>query len=193
MLHSLVLKSVEDAVSAVSQLSRPESLLFIEQAAEMISHCFQNGHKVLVAGNGGSLCDAAHFAEECTGVFRTLRPALPVIALTDPGHLTCVGNDLGYEWVFSRGVAAFGKPGDLFIGLTTSGNSANLVHAVEMAHSLEMKTLCFLGKSGGRLKGKGHLELHIEGFTTSDRIQEAHMAALHIIIELVEYHLFQEQ
>jgi D-sedoheptulose 7-phosphate isomerase len=164
----------------------------METAAEMLSDCFRKGNKVLIAGNGGSLCDAAHFAEECTGLFRSLRQALPVIALSEPGHLTCVSNDLGFEWVFARGVEAFGKPDDLFVALTTSGNSLNLVHAVNAARRLGMKTICFLGKTGGKLKGVADLELLIEGFTTSDRIQEAHMAALHILIELVEQQLFAE-
>lgn len=192
-MQTLILKSVQDALGAVAQLQKPESLLFIKEAAEMLSACFQQGNKVIVAGNGGSLCDGAHFAEELTGVFRALRPALPVISLSEPGHITCVGNDLGFDQIFSRGVEAFGKPGDVFVGLTTSGNSPNIVKAIEAAKNQGMGTIAFLGKGGGKLKGVADIELLIDGFKTSDRIQEAHMAAIHIIIEMVEYVLFSKQ
>lgn len=187
-----ILKSVDDAIHAAMQLKKPEALDFMEEAAKMLVKCFEAGNKVVIAGNGGSLCDGAHFAEELTGIFRALRPALPVISLSEPGHLTCVGNDLGFEWVFARGIEAFGKPGDVFVGLTTSGNSLNIIKAFETAERLGMPTMAFLGKRGGKLKGKANLELLIEGFETSDRIQEAHMAAIHIIIEMVEYSMFSQ-
>lgn len=185
-----ILQSVDDAIDAVTQLKRPDALAFMEDAAKMLTRCFKAGNKVIIAGNGGSLCDGAHFAEELTGIFRALRPALPVISLSEPGHLTCVGNDLGFEWVFARGVEAFGKPGDVFVGLTTSGNSPNIIKAFEAAKRLEMPTIAFLGKKGGKLKGMANLELLINGFETSDRIQEAHMASIHIIIEMVEALMF---
>lgn len=188
-----LLKSIDDAVHAVSKLKEPASLAFMHEASKMIAGCFKKGNKILVAGNGGSLCDASHFAEELTGVFRALRPALPAITLSEPGHLTCVGNDLGFEHVFSRGIEAFGKPGDIFIGLTTSGNSPNIVKAFETAQKLELKTIAFLGKNGGKLRGMADLELLIEGFSTSDRIQEAHMAAIHILIEMIENALFSKK
>lgn len=185
-----ILQAVDEGVEAICQLRGAESLLFIERAAELIAFTFTQKRKVLLAGNGGSLCDAAHFAEELTGFFRQKRPALPALALNDPGHLTCVGNDAGFEQVFSRGIEAFGEEGDLFIGLTTSGNSPNIVRAFEVAKDLGLKTIAFLGKGGGRLKGVADLELVIDGFSTSDRIQEAHMTAIHIIIEMVEEILF---
>lgn len=192
-MQKKLLKSVNDAIDAINQLKKPHAMSFMEKSAMMLASCFRKGNKVIVAGNGGSLCDGAHFAEELTGVFRALRPALPVITLSEPGHITCVGNDLGFENVFSRGVEAFGKPGDIFVGLTTSGNSVNIIKAFETAQRLEMGTLAFLGKSGGKLKGIADAELLIEGFATSDRIQEAHMAAIHIIIEMVEYQLFSKE
>lgn len=187
-----LLCSVNHAIEAISQLKQPHALAFIEAAAHQLADCFRKGNKVIVAGNGGSLCDGAHFAEELTGIFRSLRPALPVISLSEPGHITCIGNDLGFEWIFARGIEAFGKPGDVFVGLTTSGNSANLVKAFETAQKLDLNTIAFLGKDGGKLKGVADLELLINGFKTSDRIQEAHMAAIHIIIEMVEYLLFPQ-
>lgn len=192
-LQKHIVESINDCVAATVQLQNQSHLDFIEAAARQIAHCFQTGNKLIIAGNGGSLCDASHFAEELTGVFRGLRRALPAIALSEPGHLTCTGNDLGFEWVFARGVQAYGKPGDIFIGLTTSGNSPNIIKAIEAAKDLDLYTICFLGKEGGKLKGAADLEIIISGFQTSDRIQEAHMAAIHVIIEMVERLLFPGQ
>lgn len=182
--------SIEQAIQAVSLLKTPAGLKFIQDTAQCLSACFSQGNKIILAGNGGSLCDAAHFAEELTGFFRGFRPALPAIALSDPGHITCTGNDIGFDWIFARGVEAYGRPGDAFIGLTTSGNSANIIKAFETAKSKGLKTVAFLGKGGGKLKGFADYEWIVDGFATSDRIQEAHMAAMHIIIELLEYNLF---
>lgn len=192
-MKSTCLQSVKDAIAAITQLEKTESLLFIEEAAIQIATCFIKGNKVIVAGNGGSLCDGAHFAEELTGQFRKPRKALPVISLSDAGHITCVANDYGFESVFSRGVEAYGKPEDIFVGLTTSGNSPNIIKAIETAKELGLYTIAFLGKGGGQLKGVADLELCIDGFSTSDRIQEAHMTAIHIIIEHVENMLFYDQ
>jgi D-sedoheptulose 7-phosphate isomerase len=185
-----ILKSMQSCVEAVQMLSKPQIVEFIEKAAHLIASCFKQGNKILVAGNGGSLCDASHLAEEFTGFFRNKRPALPAIALSDPGHITCTANDLGFEFIFSRGIEAYGKSGDIFIGLTTSGNSPNMIRAFEKAKEQDLYTISFLGKGGGQIKGIADLELLIEGFNTSDRIQEAHMAAIHIIIEMVESLLF---
>lgn len=189
-MKEFILQSVNDAIRAATVLKYPASLAFIEAAAEKIAHCFQTEHKVLIAGNGGSLCDAMHFAEELTGQFRAKRPALPALALADPGHLSCVANDMGFESVFSRGVEAFGQPGDLFVALTTSGNSSNLITAAQVAKERGLFTIAFLGKTGGKMKGLCDLEWVVSGFAYSDRVQEAHMAAIHIIIEMVEQHLF---
>src|SRR5258708_11426170 len=120
---------IESAIEAVTQLREERHILFIEAVAEALAQTFAQGGKVILAGNGGSLCDAAHFAEELTGFFCKKRKALPAIVLSEPGHLTCTANDIGYEWVFSRGVEAHGKPGDLFIGLSTSGRSVSIIRA----------------------------------------------------------------
>lgn len=185
-----IIQAVDKSIEAVSQLRSPYALSFIQKASHKIAECFQNGNKVIIAGNGGSLCDANHFAEELTGFFRKFRPALPAISISEAAHITCTANDLGFEWVFARGVEAYGKPNDLFIGLTTSGNSPNIIKAIEVAQSRGLQTIAFLGKDGGKLKGTADLELIIENFETSDRIQEAHMAAMHIIIQMVEQILF---
>ena len=189
-MQERILKATHDCIRAVSLLQTPAAVEFIQQTASAISHSFKQGGKVLIAGNGGSLCDAMHFAEELTGLFRELRPPLPAMALADPGHITCTANDIGFEWVFARAVQAFGKAEDVFVGLTTSGNSSNIVKAMEIAKAQGLKTVSFLGKTGGKLKGTAHLEWVVDGFKTSDRIQEAHMAAIHIIIEMVEQELF---
>jgi len=191
-MEKQILQSVEDGVRAITFLRDPMSLIFIKEASHLIADCFDKGGKLLIAGNGGSLCDAMHFAEELTGVFREKRRALPAIALSCPGHLTCTANDLGFEGVFSRGVEAYGQEGDIFVALTTSGNSLNLVEAVKVAKQKGLKVISFLGKTGGELKGQSDLEWCIEGFSFSDRIQEAHMAAIHIIIEMVEKRLFHD-
>lgn len=161
------------------------------EASELLVNAFNAGNKVLSAGNGGSLCDAMHFAEEFTGRFRSNRRALPVMALADSSHITCVGNDFGFDEIFARGVQAFGQKGDVFVGLSTSGNSSNIIKAVAAAKEAGMKTILLLGKDGGALKGSADIEFIIPG-TTSDRIQEVHMTILHIMIEGVERLYFPE-
>jgi D-sedoheptulose 7-phosphate isomerase len=187
---ALIQQSVDDAIRSALFLKQEQSILFLEKASEMIADCYRRGGKLIIAGNGGSLCDAMHFAEELTGQFRKKRPALAAIALADPAHLTCVSNDMGFESVFSRGVEAFGKSGDIFVALTTSGNSLNIVRAVESAKLRGLQVISFLGKTGGQMKGLSDLEWIVSGFPFSDRVQEAHMAAIHIIIEAVEFQLW---
>jgi D-sedoheptulose 7-phosphate isomerase len=181
-----ILFSVNEAAAAILELQKPQALKFIEEVAYLIAESYAKGKKILIAGNGGSLCDAMHFAEELTGFYREKRKALPAIALCDPGHMSCVGNDIGFDFVFSRGVEALGQKGDVLIVLTTSGQSMNLLNAVHAAKEKEIKTVSFIGKTGGKLKGLADLEWIVEGFKTSDRIQEVHMAAIHIIIEIIE-------
>lgn len=189
-LKLAMLTSVDNSLRAVAQLKELEALEFMTNVADCMVSCFRQKGKIIIAGNGGSLCDASHFAEELTGFFRKFRPALPAIALSEAGHITCVGNDLGFDQVFARGVEAYGMPGDIFIGLTTSGNSSNIINAFNVAKSNGLTSVAFLGKNGGKLKGVADFELIISDMATSDRIQEAHMTAIHIIIELVEMQLF---
>lgn len=156
-----------------------------------MAQAFNSGNKIMICGNGGSACDAMHFAEEFTGRYRKDRKALPVMHLADPSHVTCVANDFGFAKVFSRNVEAFGKPGDWLICLSTSGNSENIIHAYESAKANGIHTLALLGKDGGALKSKCDFEFIIPA-KTSDRIQEIHMLILHILIEGIERILFPE-
>ena len=162
-----------------------------EKIAQELALAYKNGKKSLIAGNGGSNCDAMHFAEEFTGRFRKDRRALPSISISDSSHITCVGNDYGFDFVFAKGVEAFGQEGDFFFGISTSGNSKNIIEAVKSAKERNLKTVALLGKDGGKLKGVCDYEFIIPG-ETSDRIQEVHMMILHIIIEGVERILFPE-
>lgn len=152
----------------------------VEQLGQAMLTCWRGGGKVLFAGNGGSAADAMHFAEELVVRFHKDRAALAAIALCDPTVLTCVGNDMGYDKLFARQVDALGKPGDLFVGLTTSGNSTNIILAMEMAQRRGLKTCAFLGKDGGKLHGKVDVELLVPSKTTA-RVQEAHKLAFHAL------------
>ena len=189
-MQEKLFQAINDAILATQKLKEPASIAFIQEAAQIITNAMNEGNKILIAGNGGSLCDAMHFSEELTGYFRKKRKALPAIALCEPGHLTCVSNDTHFDYVFQRAVEALGREGDILVVLTTSGNSQNLVNAVKEAKDKKMKTIAFLGKTGGKLKDQCDLEWIVDGFQTSDRIQEAHMAAIHILIEMIEHLLF---
>ena len=176
---------MKDAAELAARFASGETAARVEAVAVRLAAAFEGGNKVLICGNGGSLADAVHFAEELTGRFRADRRALPAIAIAEPGHLTCVANDYGFEQVFSRGVEAFGAAGDVLIVLSTSGNSANIVRAVGAAKAKGMGTVALLGKDGGHVASTCDLEIIAPG-NTSDRIQELHMLVLHILVERVE-------
>ncbi len=181
--------SIIEASRAIAILQEEETIQFIERVVSSLADCFSSGGKVLIAGNGGSLCDAMHFAEEFTGFYREKRRPFPAMALADPSHMSCVANDTSFEEVFSRYIEAFGKEGDVFIALTTSGNSKNLIRAAHAARERGIKVIGFLGKDGGLLKDLCDDAWIVRGFAFSDRIQEVHMTAGHIIIEAVEKEL----
>lgn len=157
----------------------------VDACVEQIAAALAKGGKVLICGNGGSLADATHFAEELTGRFRKDRPALAAIAIADAGHLTCTANDFGFDRVFSRGVEALGRPGDVLIVLSTSGNSMNVKLALDAAKERGLSTIALLGKTGGQCKGLATCEFIVPG-ATADRIQELHMLILHTLVEGVE-------
>jgi D-sedoheptulose 7-phosphate isomerase len=157
----------------------------LERLGQAMLNCWAKRGKVLIAGNGGSAADAMHLAEELTVRFVKNRRALAAMALCDPTVLTCAANDLGYDYVFARQIEAFGNPGDVFIAMTTSGNSVNIIKAVELAKSRGLVTASFLGKDGGKLGGKCDIELLIPSPTTA-RIQEAHHLLFHALCEWIE-------
>jgi len=173
----------------------PRAARFIDDAAARLAAAFARGDKALACGNGGSCADAMHFCEELTGRFRDNRPALPAIACADPGHITCAANDFGYDRVFARWVEALGKPGDVLVVLSTSGNSPNIVQAVEAARAQGLETIALLGHTGGTLRAACDLEWIVPDPLNSqplyaDRIQEIHMLLLHTIIGAVEKRMF---
>jgi D-sedoheptulose 7-phosphate isomerase len=159
---------------------------FLTTSIDALAQAFSRGNKLLVIGNGGSLCDASHIVEEFTGRFRKDRPPLPAIACDGAGHLTCVGNDYGFEQVFARWVTALARPGDVVMLLSTSGNSPNVLLAAEAAREAGALSLALTGKGGGRLASAVEHALIAPG-ETADRIQELHMLALHTIVEGVEH------
>lgn len=171
-----------------SFLTDPSQAGKIARVAAVVASAIRSGGKVLACGNGGSLCDAMHFCEELTGRFRDDRRALPAIACIDPGHMSCTANDYGYEHVFSRWVEALGRRGDALIVLSTSGNSRNIVRAVEAGAALGMTRISLLGGSGGVLCGLCDHQFIVPG-KTSDRIQEIHMLILHTLVECIEAEL----
>ena len=178
-------------------MSEPENLERIDAVGLLLARRFGAGNKVLICGNGGSVCDAMHFAEELTGRFRKNRRPLPAISCSDAGHITCVANDFGFEDIFARWVEALGSPGDVLIALSTSGDSKNVLCAVAEAKAKQMLTIGLLGKYGGSLKSMCDHEWVVgapDGMHTlhSDRIQEIHMLILHTLIEVIERHMFPE-
>jgi len=167
-------------------ISNPENFERIEQAIDRISLSFNTGGKIIACGNGGSHCDAMHFAEELTGRYRHDRRALPALAISDSSHITCVANDYGYEYVFSRFIEAHGKAGDVLLGISTSGNSPNVIKALEKARELGMYTIALTGKDGGKIKDLCDLEIRAPKSEYADRAQEIHIKIIHSLIDGIE-------
>ncbi len=191
-----VLNSIRDALLEAQDVlhrfvQNPENIATIAETAEMMRDVFARQGRIFTCGNGGSLCDAVHFAEECTGKFREDRRPLPAIALSDAGHITCTANDFGFAEVFARPLSALGHQGDLLVAISTSGNSENVVRAAEAAKSRGMQVFGLLGGDGGHLKQYCDICLIAPG-DTADRIQEIHIKVLHILIEHVERLMFPE-
>lgn len=171
-------------------LLEPSNIEAISKAINHLCTAFKSGNKVISCGNGGSMCDAMHFAEELSGKFRNDRPALPAMAISDPGHITCTANDFGFDHVFSRHVEAFANKGDVLLAISTSGNSANILKAVETAKSKGLLVIGLTGKNGGRLASHCDVEIRVAHDGYADRIQEVHIKIIHCLILGVEQKIF---
>jgi len=167
-------------------LSNPDNFTALENAGKVMVESIKNGGKIISCGNGGSLCDAMHFAEELTGRYRNNRPALPAIAISDVSHIACVGNDYGYEFVFSRYLEALGKKGDVLLAISTSGNSKNVINAIEVANKLGIKVIGLTGKDGGKMANLCDVEIRAPHSEYADRAQEIHIKCIHSLIDYIE-------
>jgi D-sedoheptulose 7-phosphate isomerase len=170
-------------------IADPNNFSTIESAGKLLVDAIQSGGKVISCGNGGSMSDAMHFAEELSGRFRNDRPAFPAIAISDPSHLSCVANDYGYAFVFSRMVEAIGQKGDVLFAISTSGNSENVLKAIEAARIKEMKVIGLTGKDGGHMAGLCDVEIRAPKLEYADRAQEIHIKVIHSLIDYVELNL----
>ncbi|CDL83899.1 D-sedoheptulose 7-phosphate isomerase [Xenorhabdus cabanillasii] len=187
MYQDLIRSELSEAAETLANfLNDNTNIEAIQKAAVLLADSFKAGGKVLSCGNGGSHCDAMHFAEELTGRYRENRPGYPGIAISDPSHLSCVSNDFGYDYVFSRYIEAVGQKGDVLLGISTSGNSGNIIKAIEAARTKGMKVITLTGKDGGKMAGTADVEIRVPHFGYADRIQEIHIKVIHILIQLIE-------
>jgi len=189
-IDALIAAQLEQARQTLeSFLQNPETIQRIRQAVTLMSTSLQSGGKIISCGNGGSMCDAMHFAEELSGRFRNDRKALAALSISDPSHISCVGNDYGYESVFSRYVEAIGRRGDVLLAISTSGNSANVIAAVKAAQQCGMKVVALTGKDGGQLAQMADLEIRAPYSEYADRAQEIHIKVIHCLILGIETQL----
>lgn len=176
----------EQAKEILDLFSTDQNMQKISDAIEILSNSLSQGGKVISCGNGGSMCDAMHFAEELSGRFRNDRRGLAALSISDPSHISCVANDYGYEYVFSRYVEAVGKKGDVLLGISTSGNSENVIKAVKTAKEKDIKTIVLTGKTGGQLADLADLEIRAPQSEYADRAQEIHIKVIHALIDGIE-------
>ena len=175
-----------------SFIAKDENLLAIEKAGALIVDSFKNKGKLISCGNGGSMCDAMHLAEELSGRFREDRPSLPAMSISDPSYMSCVINDYGAEAVFSRYVEGMGFDGDILIAISTSGNSANVINAAKVAKAKGMKVIALTGKTGGELASLADVEIRAPHSEYADRVQEIHIKVIHSLIHYIEQTMFNE-
>ena len=183
--------SLREAQTALEQLlQNPQTLAQIASAGELLVNTFERNGRVFSCGNGGSMCDAMHFAEELTGRYRQNREPLGAVAISDVGHMSCVSNDLSYEEVFARYLRAHARAGDCLVALTTSGNSRNIHRAAEVCRAMDVRVITLTGKHNAALEAMSDITLCTPGGQWADRVQELHIKVLHILIELIERRLF---
>ncbi len=182
-----ILAELQEAQKVLNDfIGSEENLKNIEKVANLMSEAIKNGKKIISCGNGGSHCDAMHFSEELSGRYRENRESLAAIAISDPSHISCVGNDYGFDYIYSRFIEGLGNAGDILLGISTSGNSKNIINATKAAHKKGMKVVILSGKDGGNLAGLADLEIRVQHFGYADRIQEIHIKIIHILIMLIE-------
>ncbi|MBM3916972.1 MAG: D-sedoheptulose 7-phosphate isomerase [Sphingomonadales bacterium] len=178
----------QEAQAVLEAFSTAENMEKIEKGIDLMYEALARGNKIMSCGNGGSMCDAMHFAEELSGRYRNNRPALAALSISDPSHLSCVANDYGYDFVFSRYIEGLGKAGDILLGISTSGNSKNVVNAVLAAKAKGIKTIVLTGKDGGQLADLADLEIRAPHSPYADRAQEIHIKIIHSFILGIEQH-----
>jgi D-sedoheptulose 7-phosphate isomerase len=188
--NKLIKEELNEAEKLLNKIiNQPAMINNINQAASLMVEAVKNNGKIISCGNGGSHCDAMHFAEELTGRYRGDRPPIPAIAISDPSHISCVSNDYGFENIFSRFIDAMGQPNDVLLGITTSGNSPNIINAVKSANRKGMTTIILSGNDGGRVSEISNINIIVPFSGYSDRIQEIHIKIIHIFILLLEQQL----
>ena len=190
MDKAFVLAALKDARSALDALiANEETLTAVADAAHLMAQSIEKGGRILSCGNGGSLCDAMHFAEEMTGRYRSNRRPYAALAISDASHMACVGNDYGYEEVFSRYVEAHGRKGDVLLAITTSGTSRNIVKAAEVARRKGVKVVALTGRDETPITELADVSIVTPAGRWADRVQELHIKCIHILIELIERRL----
>lgn len=175
-----------EAAEILQKFNTPENFEKLEKAGNIMVDALKNGGKIISCGNGGSMCDAMHFAEELTGRYRDDRPALPAISISDVSHMSCVSNDYGYEFVFSRYLKALGNKGDVLLAFSTSGNSTNVLNAIKVAKDKGMKVVGLTGKDGGMMADLCDVEIRAPHSEYADRAQEIHIKCVHTLIDFIE-------
>lgn len=185
-LKDQIKQQFEEASRILHSFQTEDNFIKIQQAILILTKSLKAGNKIISCGNGGSMCDAMHFAEELSGRFRNNRKGLAAISISDPSHLTCVANDYGFDYVFSRFIEAVGQPGDVLLGISTSGNSRNIILANEKAKEIGMKTIVLTGKDGGKLANQADLEIRAPYSEYADRAQEIHIKVIHNLILGIE-------
>lgn len=186
-MNSRILSHFQEALQTLQQfMDDAEQMNNIDRAAQAMLHAIKDDGKILSCGNGGSHCDAMHFAEELTGRYRNHRPGIAAIAISDVSHISCVGNDYGYDQVFSRYVEAVGKKGDVLLAISSSGNSANVIKAIEAAKEKGMIVVGLTGKDGGKMAALVDIEIRAPHSSYADRAQEIHIKVIHSLIDSIE-------
>jgi D-sedoheptulose 7-phosphate isomerase len=182
-----ILSELKESAAILDEFIHSNTALSaIEDSIVLMSNGLLNGNKIISCGNGGSMSDAMHFAEELSGKFRNERKPLPAIAIADPAYITCTGNDYGFDHIFARFIEGFGKEGDILLSISTSGNSPNVIKAAQAAKQLKMSVVALTGKDGGALSSIADIEIRAPYSNYSDRAQEIHIKVIHILIKQIE-------